>query len=56
MDKLNLTSEWDKVFPESDKVEHTKMTFYNRYGITLAADLYLPNKTEQTEFFRSVPL
>ncbi len=39
---LNLTQEWDKVFPQSDKVQHTKVTFRNRYGITLAADLYVP--------------
>ncbi|MCD8376553.1 MAG: alpha/beta hydrolase [Oscillospiraceae bacterium] len=41
-EKLNLTSEWDKVFPQSDKVNHRKVTFHNRYGITLAADLYEP--------------
>lgn len=40
--KLNLTNEWDKVFPKSDNVEHKKVTFYNRYGITLAADMYTP--------------
>ncbi len=39
---LQLTSEWDKVFKLSDKVEHSKVTFVNRYGLTLAADLYLP--------------
>lgn len=39
---LKLTSAWDKTFPESDKVDHTKVTFHNRYGITLAADLYMP--------------
>ena len=39
---LNLTQEWDKVFPQSDKVKHSKITFHNRYGITLAADLYIP--------------
>lgn len=39
---LQLTSEWDKTFPKSDKVEHRKVTFINRYGITLAADLYQP--------------
>ena len=39
---LNLTEEWDKVFPQSDKVNHAKVTFHNRYGITLAADLYIP--------------
>ena len=42
METLNMTQEWDKVFPHSDKVDHMKMTFHNRYGITLAADLYAP--------------
>lgn len=42
MDQLTLTSEWDKVFPKSDKVDHHKVTFVNRYGITLAADMYTP--------------
>lgn len=42
-DKLNLTEEWDKVFPKSDKTDHSKVTFTNRYGITLAADLYAPS-------------
>ena len=46
MEKLNLTQEWDKVFPKSDKVDHKKVTFHNRYGITLAADLYTPKGTE----------
>ena len=41
-ERLNLTQEWDKVFPKSDKVDHRKVTFHNRYGITLAADLYTP--------------
>ena len=41
-EKLNLTEEWDKVFPQSDEVTHSKVTFHNRYGITLAADLYIP--------------
>ena len=40
--ELNLTQEWDKVFPKSDKVDHKKVTFVNRFGITLAADLYTP--------------
>ena len=40
--KLVLTQEWDKTFPQSDKVNHRKVTFVNRYGITLAADLYEP--------------
>lgn len=39
---MQLTQEWDKTFPRSDKVDHQKVTFKNRYGITLAADLYLP--------------
>lgn len=42
MEKLNLTQEWDKVFPKSDKGDHKKVTFHNRYGITLAADMYTP--------------
>lgn len=42
MEELNLTKEWDKVFPKSEKVNHDKVTFHNRYGITLAADLYIP--------------
>lgn len=42
MEKLNLTQEWDKVFPKSDKVDHKKVTFHNRYGITLAADMFTP--------------
>lgn len=41
-EKLHLTKEWDKVFPKSEKVDHDKVTFHNRYGITLAADLYAP--------------
>ena len=46
MEKLNLTQEWDKVFPKSDKVDHEKVTFHNRYGITLAADMYTPRGAE----------
>ena len=46
MEMLNLTQEWDKTFPKSEKVEHTKVCFENRYGITLAGDLYLPKNTE----------
>ena len=42
MEHLNLTSNWDKVFPQSAKVNHSKITFHNRYGITLAADMYVP--------------
>ncbi len=44
--ELVLTPEWDKTFPKSDKVEHSKVTFVNRYGITLAADMYVPKNTE----------
>ena len=42
MENLNLTAAWDKTFPKSDKVNHSKVTFANRYGITLAADMYVP--------------
>lgn len=45
-EKLVLTDEWDKTFPKSDKVNHRKVTFHNRYGITLAADLYEPKHYE----------
>ena len=38
--ELTLTQEWDKVFPQSDKVNHKKVTFETQYGLTLAADLY----------------
>ncbi|SDM40658.1 alpha/beta hydrolase [Actinomyces ruminicola] len=41
-ENLELTQEWDKVFPQSDAVDHEKVTFHNRFGITLAADLYRP--------------
>ena len=46
MEKLELVKEWDKVFPQSNKVIHKKVTFRNRYGITLAADMYIPKNTE----------
>ena len=46
MDTLNLTQKWDKTFPKSDKVEHTKVTFQHRYGIALAADLYKPHNAQ----------
>lgn len=48
MDTLELTQEWDKTFPQSDKVEHSKIIFHNRYGITLAADLYKPKNAQGT--------
>ena len=43
---LNLVSEWDKTFPKSEKVDHQKVTFHNRYGITLVADMYTPKNME----------
>ena len=46
-EKLVLTQEWDKTFPQSDKVNHRKVTFHNRYGITLAADLYEPKNAAE---------
>ena len=44
--ELNLTQEWDKVFPLSDKVNHRKVTFETQYGLTLAADLYTPKDAQ----------
>ena len=49
MQKLELTQEWDKVFPLSDKVNHKKVTFETQYGLILAADLYMP-KDRQGKF------
>lgn len=46
IEQLELTQEWDKTFPESDKVDHRKVTFVNRYGITIAADMYSPKGVE----------
>lgn len=46
MEELKLVTEWDKTFEQSDKVDHSKVTFVNRYGITLAADLYVPKAAE----------
>lgn len=46
METLTLTQEWDKTFPQSDVVTHQKVCFHNRYGITLAADLYVPKDVE----------
>lgn len=45
-EKLVLEEKWDKTFPKSDKVNHEKVTFHNRYGITLAADLYMPKDAQ----------
>ena len=46
VEKLKLESQWDKVFSQSEKVLHEKVLFVNRYGITLAADLYLPKNAD----------
>lgn len=46
MNTLNLTREWDKTFPKSELVNHSKITFHNRYGIELAADMYVPKNAE----------
>ena len=45
-ENLKLTQEWDKVFPKSEKVDHSKVTFVNHFGITLAADLYVPKNAK----------
>ena len=45
-EELTLVQEWDKTFAKSDKVDHSKVTFVNRYGITLAADMYIPKDAE----------
>ena len=45
-EELTLVQEWDKTFAKSDKVDHSKVTFVNRYGITLAADMYVPKDAE----------
>lgn len=41
-ENLNLTTEWDKVYPRNEKVDHKKVTFVNHFGITLAADMFIP--------------
>jgi len=46
MEELNLTAEWDKTYPRDERVQHTKITFVNRYGITLAADMFVPKGIE----------
>ena len=46
MSTLNLTQEWDKTFPKSELVNHCKVSFHNRYGIELAADMYVPKNAE----------
>ena len=44
--ELNITNEWDKVFLQSDKVDHKKVTFKNHFGITLVADMYIPKNVD----------
>ena len=44
---LKMVTEWDKTFPKSEKVDHSKVTFVNRYGITLVADMYVPKGSEE---------
>ena len=46
MSTLILTQEWDKTFPKSELVDHCKVTFHNRYGIELAADMYFPKNAQ----------
>lgn len=48
-EQLRLVDDWDKTFPKSEKVEHSKVIFLNRYGITLAADMYVP-KLEKEKY------
>ena len=45
-ENIKLETKWDKVFPKSDKVNHSKVTFHNRYGITLVADMYVPKNVQ----------
>ena len=45
-EELKLTQEWDKTFPKSERVNHSKVTFVNHFGITLAADMYVPKNAE----------
>ena len=54
-EELKLTQEWDKVFPQSDKVDHSKVTFVNRYGITLAADVYKPKESTGNKELMIIP-
>ena len=49
-EELTLAQDWDKTFAKSEKVDHCKVTFMNRYGITLAADMYAPKDAEGKNF------
>ncbi len=50
------SAEWDKVFPKSDKVDHQKVNFKNRYGITLVGDLYLPKNRGNGQLLKQLLL
>ncbi len=52
---LTLAQEWDKTFPKSDKVDHKKVTFKNRYGIELAADMYFPKEVNGVKEVKKLP-
>ena len=54
MSKLELTTEWDKKFPKSNNVNHQKVTFHNRYGIELAADMYTPKTQPEGGKFAAI--
>ena len=54
MSKLELTTEWDKKFPKSNNVNHQKVTFHNRYGIELAADMYTPKTQSEGGKFAAI--
>ena len=43
---MQLEQKWDKTFPQSSKVDHKKITFHNRYGVTLVADMYIPKNSK----------
>ena len=49
-EELKLVTTWDNTFPKSEKVDHRKITFMNRYGITLVADMYIPKNAEGSDF------
>lgn len=49
-----VTQEWDKTFPKSDKVIHEKVSFHNRYGITVAADMYLPKNIDKSKKYATI--
>ena len=55
MSTLNLTQEWDKTFPKSELVNHCKVTFHNRYGIELAADMYVPKSFADAQDDKRLP-